>query len=143
MESLSAKPTAKPVKPRLATIAETLMPTVPNAVTKPTSQIPTYATRASKFTTLESIPVAAPALRIIFLTIIARIQKTMRIRTDTAIFSAQSPKLGKTESASIPNRSKALVSCCAKTKLGEKAIIKIQKMILLNIIVVGRKTVKD
>src|SRR5258706_12810970 len=48
IESLSAKPRAKPVRPRPATMPVMLMPSVPNAVTAPRRRTPTRAKRANR-----------------------------------------------------------------------------------------------
>ena len=90
IESFSAKPTAKPVNPKLATIAETSIPSVPSAVTSPITISARYAELASKLITLESIPAVAPPLRTTFRATMANNQKTNRTSTAEPILGSHS-----------------------------------------------------
>ena len=87
--SFRAKPSANPVKPRPATSADTLIPNVPSAVTKPKIISVILLVRASREVRLPSNFNRSAVLVIILFNIFARIKKMTKITTTPITLGSQ------------------------------------------------------
>ena len=87
--SFRAKPSANPINPRPATNADTLIPNVPSAVTKPKIISVILLVRASSEVRFSSNFNRLAALVIILFIIFARIKKTTKITITPITLGAQ------------------------------------------------------